>query len=125
MNAKIETSTVPVYDDEGKEIGVEPADAAHKEMMKEFAGYYFQSYTDDGDPRPADVSELRGFLVSGSGIRIDLANMLPHVFGGMDASYELTWADLSGAGVLRTDTDLIARTKAARPQQPPEPDATN
>lgn len=68
--------------------------------------------------RPAQPSELRDFTVAGTGIRIDLANMLPHAFGGMDASFKLLWGDLDSAGVLRTDTDLIARTKAARPRQP-------
>lgn len=125
VNKKIETSLTRVYFDQprfdqgGKkrsyEVKVLPAE--DQEMMKNFAGYYFTTYADDKEA-PEKVENLHDFTISGTGIRIDLANQLPHAFGGMDASYKLLWNDLQTAGVLRTDNDLVARAKAARPKQP-------
>ncbi|MBX3233815.1 MAG: hypothetical protein KIT84_08890 [Labilithrix sp.] len=125
VNKEIETSLTRVYfdsprfDQSGRKrtYEVKPLDAEGQEMMKNFADYYFTTWEDDAK-RPSKPSELRDFLVAGTGIRIDLSNQLPHAFGGMEASYKLTWGDLERAGALRTDTDLIARTKAARPRQP-------
>jgi hypothetical protein len=89
-----------------------------QDMMKGFADSYFTTITDKGEDRPLAPSEITDFTIAGTGIRIDLSNQLPHALGGMDASYKLTWRDLEGAGVLRTDTDLIERTKKARAKQP-------
>lgn len=108
----------PKFDGNGKKRTYETKklDADAVDMMKQFAGYFFQTW--DGDKqRPARADEMKDFSLAGTGLRIDLANNLPHAMGGAEASYKLLWSELETAGVLRTDTDLVARTKAARARQ--------
>lgn len=127
VDKKIETSLTRVYLDKPKfdqggrkhtyEVKTLPAE--DQEMMKNFSHQYFTSYAEGAaENTPENVENIRDFTIAGTGIRVDFSNNLPHALGGMDASYKLLWNDLESAGVLRTDTDLITRAKAARAKQP-------
>jgi hypothetical protein len=89
-----------------------------QEMLRNYAQSYFLDYNANGGPgAPKDTSKLTDFVISGTGIRINLVNTLPHAMAGSEAAYKLNFRELEEAGVLRQDTDLIARTRAARPRR--------
>jgi len=123
-NRKIETQLTRVYldkptiDQSGREhlYEMKVLDAESQAFMKQLAHRLFTTEV-NGVEQPANPSQIRDFLIGGTGIHIDLANQLSYAAGGMTASYNLLWSDLATADALRTDTDLIDRTKAARPKQ--------
>jgi hypothetical protein len=88
-----------------------------QEMMKGFSDGYFTTVTEEGQLAPANLAAIHDFTIAGTGLRIDLTNQLPHALGGIDAAFKVKWRDLEAAGILRTDTDLVERTKKARPKQ--------